>query len=451
MSIQLLTPSDQVGYEFLNFLQKSANLFNKSTITAGYYIQNGNLYANEDFWCSDFIPVSASTQYTRSFKADKYFNWYNSAKTFISGGQTGATLMSPSGAAFFRVSCRYQEFTPEVFMFCEGASVPATYLPYYSNINDLFNVESRAKALINRFYGKKLAVLGDSITYGFIPRNNQLTFGTISSSGTTVSGTNTAFTAAMVGSSIVCDDEVRAIAAYTSASVISISSAFSADKSNAYYSVRYNNYSGQLFSYAYWLSRNLNMTLYNYGISGSFLGLLNGNNYNAMETRYTGMEDTADLIIVMGGTNDIRGGGYPGMPLGTMADRTEYTWYGALHRLIQGLIKKYYINQGLEKGRTKQIVFSTMLHNGVTYDYAYTGGTFKQFAEAEKIVCAYYGIPCYDMMSESGIAPHEFRIIRGWQDGYTDLYNPFIPDGTHPTELAHKMMAEKFTRYLLTL
>lgn len=451
MSIQLLTPNDQVGYEFFNFLQKSANLFNKATITAGYYIQNNVLIADDDLWVSDFIPVNPSTQYTRSFKTDKFYNWYNAAKTYISGGQTGATIISPSTAAYVRVCSRYQEYTPEIFMFCQGTTIPSVYLPYYNNLDDLFNVESRAKAVNSRWWGKKLAVLGDSITYGFIPRNNQLTHGTISTNGTTVTGNNTSFTAAMVGQAIVCDGETRTISGYVSSTQISINSAFNTNKTNLLYTVQYNNYPGQLKSYAYWLSRNMNMTLYNYGISGSFLGLLNGNNYNAMETRYASMEDTADLIIVMGGTNDIRGGGYPGMPLGTMADRTEYTWYGALHRLIQGLIKKYYINQGLEKGRTKQIVFSTMLHNGNVYDYAYTGGTFKQFAEAEKIVCAYYGIPCYDLMSQSGIAPHEFRSVQGWQDGYTDLYNPLIPDGTHPSEAAHKMIGDKMTRYLLTL
>jgi lysophospholipase L1-like esterase len=450
MSIQLLTPNDQVGYEFLNFLQKSANLFNKSTITAGYYMQNGGLNANEDFWVSDYIPVTAALQYTRSYKADKYLNWFNSAQQFIGGAHANATLTAPTGAAFIRLSCRYQEFTPETFMFVQAATLPSTYVPYYSHVNNLLNIETLCQQVMTRWWGKKLAVLGDSITYGYVPRNNQLTFGTISTSGVNVTGNGTTFTEDMEGYPIICEGETRTIATYVSATSITISSAFSANKSGKPYTVQYNNgYGGMLYSYAVWLAKILNMTLYNYGISGTLLGMKNSGATNTMEQRYTSMIGDADLIIVMGGTNDIRTTN--DMPLGTMADRTEYTWYGALHRLCQGLINKYYLNQGLEIGRKKQIVFSTVLHNGPTYDYAYVGGTFKQFAEAEKIVCAYYGIPVYDLMSESGIVPHEFKTVQGWQDGYTALYNPMIPDGTHPTELAHKMIADKMAQFIRAL
>ena len=49
------------------------------------------------------------------------------------------------------------------------------------------------------------------------------------------------------------------------------------------------------------------------------------------------MADDADIITVMGGTNDVR----LGVPLGKMEDRTPNTFYGALHTLMQGLYTKY--------------------------------------------------------------------------------------------------------------
>ena len=160
-----------------------------------------------------------------------------------------------------------------------------------SNPDLRFTEEERSGIIVQPYFketdlwwkGKKYCALGDSITYGFIPRN-------------------------------------------------------------------YTGYPGQLDSYAKLTAEKLDMTFENYGISGSTLA------YHAsrqpMCVRYTDMPDDADLITVMGGTNDIRNG----IELGTMSDRTNTTYYGALHVLLGGLYKKYIIDQGTTVGKNKKIV-----------------------------------------------------------------------------------------------
>jgi len=293
--LRIITENDKLEASALNFLTKTDNLFLKGTVEHGVYVQNGSTIADPAFWASDYIPVEAEQLYTRSFVADKKFDWFDSSKDYLGGGQSGATIEAPAGAAYIRICCRYTEFTPDMYMFVFGEQLPPVYKPYYLDVADTLDITSKCNRLMSRFWGKKLAVLGDSNTYGFIPRNNQLTHGTISSYTTTVTGINTAFTSEMEGYPIVCAGETRTIDTVTSPTQLTINTAFNTDKSNQLYTVQYNNYPGRLNSYAYWLGQILNMTVYNYGISGSFLGLLNGNDYNAMETRYDSMIDDADL------------------------------------------------------------------------------------------------------------------------------------------------------------
>ena len=50
------------------------------------------------------------------------------------------------------------------------------------------------------------------------------------------------------------------------------------------------------------------------------------------------MDPDADIIVVFGGTNDF---GHGNAPLGMMADRTDASFFGALHVLCRKLIRKY--------------------------------------------------------------------------------------------------------------
>ena len=66
--------------------------------------------------------------------------------------------------------------------------------------------------------------------------------------------------------------------------------------------------------------------------------------------RISEMDPDADVVVVFGGTNDF---GHGDAPLGCFTDRTPYTFYGACHLLMQGLIERY---------PEAAIVFMTPMH-----------------------------------------------------------------------------------------
>ena len=76
----------------------------------------------------------------------------------------------------------------------------------------------------------------------------------------------------------------------------------------------------------------------NYGISGTRIARQSNDEGSAYCDRYKKMDDDADVVVVFGGTNDF---GHGDAPLGTMADRTPDTFYGALHCLYTALTEKY--------------------------------------------------------------------------------------------------------------
>ena len=207
---------------------------------------------------------------------------------------------------------------------------------------------------------------------------------------------------------------------------------------------------GQLNSFAKLTAKKLNMTFVNAGVSGNTLAH-HGQSNNSMSERYVDLPDDADLITVMGGTNDIR----DGVPLGTFADRTNTTFYGALHVLLGGLYKKYFIDQGVEIGKTKKVVVLTpikLLQTSANEQ----GGTgtlvdMSAWVQAIKEVAAYYSFPVLDFYNLSGINPHLNETIEGYTQGYTGFYNPYITDGTHPTQEGHELMADILTGFLQTL
>lgn len=70
------------------------------------------------------------------------------------------------------------------------------------------------------------------------------------------------------------------------------------------------------------------------------------------------------------------------------------------------------------------------------------------YVNAMKEVCAYYSIPVFDAYNMSGLTPGEFRTLQGTETGYTDMYNPLITDGVHPTKEGNAIFAERFAGFL---
>ena len=147
-------------------------------------------------------------------------------------------------------------------------------------------------------------------------------------------------------------------------------------------------------------------------------------------SRVPEMDNDADIVVVFGGTNDF---GHGDAPIGTMSDRTPYTFYGALHCLYTALIEKYH---GVP------IVVLTPLHR-ITEDTP-TGdnkpapvGTLKEYVDIIREVAEYYSLPVLDMFKESGLQP-KIPIIR----------QKYVPDGLHPNDDGHAILAHKIARFL---
>ena len=150
-------------------------------------------------------------------------------------------------------------------------------------------------------------------------------------------------------------------------------------------------------------------------------------------SRVPEMDNDADIVVVFGGTNDF---GHGDAPIGTMSDRTPYTFYGALHCLYTALTEKY---PGVP------IVVLTPLHR-ITEDIP-TGdnkpapvGTLKEYVNIIREVAEYYSLPVLDLFKESGLQP-KIPVIQ----------QKYIPDGLHPNDDGNAILAHKIARFLETL
>ena len=147
-------------------------------------------------------------------------------------------------------------------------------------------------------------------------------------------------------------------------------------------------------------------------------------------SRVPEMDADADIVVVFGGTNDF---GHGDAPMGTMSDRTPYTFYGALHCLYTALIEKY---------PDVPIVVLTPLHR-ITEDIP-TGdnkpapvGTLKEYVNIIREVAEYYSFPVLDLYKESGLQP-KVPVIQ----------QKYIPDGLHPNDVGNEILAHKIARFL---
>ena len=139
----------------------------------------------------------------------------------------------------------------------------------------------------------------------------------------------------------------------------------------------------------------------------------------------------ADGVVVFGGTNDY---GHGDAPVGIFSDRTSETFYGACHTLFSKLIEKY---------PGKPIVIMTPLHRATEDEIKVKHGvsvTLKTYVDIIREVAEFYSLPVCDMYKISGLQP-KIPVIA----------EKFIPDGLHPNDDGHKIMAERLGNFLESL
>lgn len=159
--------------------EESYNIFHAYSVTNGKYYNpsNGN-YGNNDSYCAvdDYLEVNPSTDYIFTYGYEgsdnkKYrapfiptlYCWYDSSKTFISGGQnpTGGLLTSPSNAKYLRVSFSASNLTREL-MIAEGpVSLPyveygsVTQIKKHEPFSAYYNGTSNLKNFLNSLNATK--------------------------------------------------------------------------------------------------------------------------------------------------------------------------------------------------------------------------------------------------------------------------------------------------------
>lgn len=134
----------------------------------------------------------------------------------------------------------------------------------------------------------------------------------------------------------------------------------------------------------------------NFGVGGSKVA---NEGFQSFISRYVMFPD-ADIVIVMGGTNDSLSFSLdntaPRTPLGTPEDTIDTTFYGALDTLCRGLLEKY---------PDAFIMFVTPLPIADSVDeWTQACGSFsiEDGCEAVKVVCSRYNIPVFDAYNETG-------------------------------------------------
>lgn len=190
-----------------------------------------------------------------------------------------------------------------------------------------------------------------------------------------------------------------------------------------------------------WIMRaanNLGMAGINKGINGSTIAVKESSpaDRNPMVTRYQDMPD-ADVVVVLGGSNDWF---YAWTPVGEFTDRTNYTFYGALHNLILGLLEKY---------EDSLIVFATPIKRGDTADLTNANGkTLAEYCDIIREVCAYYGVAVLDCNRDVQLAP-----FIPWQNNkyFLTMSGQEDADYTHPNDLGHTKIAAYITGQIKAL
>ena len=191
----------------------------------------------------------------------------------------------------------------------------------------------------------------------------------------------------------------------------------------------------------YWniLGRETGAEVFGYGVGGTTIAKRNfplpdpkTNQY--FGSRVEGMIEDADIIVIFGGTNDF-GGSDPAF--GQMEDRRLDTFYGGYHLLIQQLMARY------PEG---QIVLMTPLHRLTEDEGTYNeqdgrrGGTLVEYVDAIIEIAGYYGLPVIDMFRTCPIQP---RV----QSQRTAL----MPDGVHPNDAGHRVVADRLINAMQAL
>lgn len=141
-------------------------------------------------------------------------------------------------------------------------------------------------------------------------------------------------------------------------------------------------YAGENKVYPFWIGRrNPDLTVINEAISGSTMGAGSNGVNPFSDTRYTNIPSDADYITLMFGIND---NGHD-VPIGTINDNDNTTFYGAWNVVIAYFIKNF-----------------PFAHIGIIIGPGMQTSSGQNYANAEIAIAKKWGIPYLNIQFESG-------------------------------------------------
>lgn len=180
------------------------------------------------------------------------------------------------------------------------------------------------------------------------------------------------------------------------------------------------------------------MNLINYGIISSTLAEYDeaGGGYEPMSVRYADMDADAEVVTIMGGTNDIYS------KIGTMSDRQEngqFTLYSGAHKLFKGIMEKY-------PNAKVGVILPPQFAKCLPTDTEGNGPDInleKHQARlaAIKEVAEFYSLPVLDLCHHGG--------INGYGAVQRELF--FQADKLHLTTAGQARLAEKVIAWMKNL
>ncbi len=146
-------------------------------------------------------------------------------------------------------------------------------------------------------------------------------------------------------------------------------------------------------------------------------------------SRVNKMDADADIVVVLGGTNDH---GHGDAPLGSDADRTPDTFCGACHVLFSNLVQRF---------PDAKIVICTPLHR-VDEDKPKPGSNaaLKDYVAIIRSTAKQYGLLILDLFEVSTIRAN-----------LPESAEKYTTDGLHPNDLGHAVLAEEIGTFLQNL
>ena len=170
---------------------------------------------------------------------------------------------------------------------------------------------------------------------------------------------------------------------------------------------------------------------YNYGIGGTRIARQIVPSREStkcdltFELRSEIMDRNAEAIVVFGGTNDF---GHGDAPFGTLDSEDKYTFCGAVNSLIKTLKQNF---------PQAKLIFMTPIHRSDEAQPALPDSKIlEDYVNAILTICKSHKVPVIDLFKINPLDPTDKELV---------------PDGLHPNDKGHAIMAQVIAEELLKL